>query len=393
METEKVDVEELISSSIDTTIEDLLKRRYRMDKGPLWFVRFITVTHDVGKDPSSNSEDTKYKYVSIFGFHHNVTDGTTNMKFCRIFLNVLNCMMEGKDIDMQQEGYFAEPLHDRLADAVSNTWDLFHIIIRRFYKGILAYGAFVRNFTRHYRMPICCSAATNVLHNELDEKTTERLLLRCKKESVTLNSAFITASNLAIYKMITAKDPSVKSTSVNYLQAINMRRYWPKEKQPDTFGCHISLLDVNFVVKPEHFDGFWDCARLIHATILHQLNETRHPLIVQPISERLRLLILANGLLNRLKLPSTNDNHYCVTNMGDLSTVFPGTGPVVEASKIMRSVSCHFMPSLCQHTIHTFRGKLSYSLDYYTQKMIKETATTYVQEILNVLRSSIDLPK
>ncbi|XP_066949560.1 LOW QUALITY PROTEIN: uncharacterized protein [Macrobrachium rosenbergii] len=394
METEKVDVEELITSSINATVEDLLKRRYRMEEGPLWFTRFITLDPEEGKDPaSSSSQQAKHRYVCVFGFHHNVTDGTTNMKFCRVFLEVLNCMLEGRDVDMKQEGYFAEPLHDRLADSVSSRWHMFLIFVRRFYKGMLCYGAFVRNFTRHYRMTRRRSAATHVLHHELDETTTEKLLRRCREERVTLNSAFITAANLALYNMIVAKDPSIKSSPVNSLQAINMRRYWPKDKQPDTFGCHISMLDVSFVVKREHFQCFWDCARLVHATILHQLNKARHPLIVQPMSERLKLVIVANSFLNHFRLPSTNDNHYCVTNMGDLSAVFPGTGPVVEASKVMRSVSCHFMSTLCQHTIHTFRGKLSYSLDYYTQKMSKETATTYGQEIFKVLRSSVGAPK
>lgn len=61
-------------------------------------------------------------------------------------------------------------------------------------------------------------------------------------------------------------------------------------------------------------------------------------------------------------------------------------------SLVLRSVSCHFMPTLCQHTLQTFRGRFCYSLDYYTQKITKENATTYAQGIMDFLRYAIHAP-
>ena len=78
--------------------------------------------------------------------------------------------------------------------------------------------------------------------------------------------------------------------------------------------------------------------------------------------------------------------------MGNLSQTFPGTGTEVEVTRVTRSVSGHFMPSLCQHTLHTFRNRLCYSIDYYTQKMEPKTAEKYSQNIVEILKESIFKP-
>ncbi|XP_042868206.1 uncharacterized protein LOC122250700 [Penaeus japonicus] len=388
---EAVDVEELRSDDVHSTLESLLRRRYRMEEGPLWFTRFVPLQ---GEDECviDNNHNLKYKYVCLFGFHHNVSDGTTNMKFCKVFLQVVNDLLAGREVDMRQEGVFATPLHDQIADDASSQWYLFTIFLKRFYKGILSYGAYVRNFTHIYRMPAENIASTRVLHHELDEFTTRNLLRRCKMEGVTLNSAFTAAANLTLYRMMADKNHSLDATTVSSLQAINMRRYWPKDAQPNTFGCHISMLDVGFATNRADLDGFWEYSRGVHSSLVYQLTTTQHPLKIQPISERLILIICSNSWLDWAGFPSTNDNHYTVTNMGDLTHTFPGMGEEVEVSRVLRSVSCHFMPTLCQHTLQTFRGRFCYSLDYYTQKLSRETATTYAQGIIDLLRKSIHTP-
>nr|XP_027221452.1 uncharacterized protein LOC113813624 [Penaeus vannamei] len=344
---EAVDVEELRSDDVLATLESLLRRRYRMEEGPLWFTRFVPLQ---GEDECvrDNNHNLKYKYVCLFGFHHNVSDGTTNMKFCKVFLQVVNDLLAGREVDMRQEGVFATPLHDQIADDASSQSYLFTIFLKRFYKGILSYGAYVRNFTHIYRMPAENIASTRVLHHELDEFTTRNLLRRCKMEGVTLNSAFTAAANLTLYQMMASKNHSLDETTVNSLQAINMRRYWPKDAQPNTFGCHISMLDVGFDTRRADLDGFWEYSRGVHSSLVYQLTTTQHPLKIQPISERLILIICSNSWLDWAGLPSTNDNHYTVTNMGDLTHTFPGMGDEVEVSRVLRSVSCvpcHAVPA------------------------------------------------
>ncbi|XP_047474255.1 uncharacterized protein LOC125028799 [Penaeus chinensis] len=390
MTREIVNVEELDTQDVEAAVETLLKRRYNVKEGPLWFTRFIKLTPQE-QGVRDDNHNLKYKYACLFGFHHNVSDGTTNMKFCKVFLKVLNDLVQGKEIDMCQEGTFAPPLQDRLADRIGAYFLFVYMFLRRLYTCILTFGIPVRNFTSRFPMPSRNEAATRMIHHELDEDTTRKLLRRCKMEGVTLNSAFTAAANLTMYKMMT-QDGRLKTTDLWSSQAVNMRRYWPKEQQSNSFGCHISLLDVSFPTGPGDEKAFWKYARQVHARLKYHLTESKRALTLQPMSERLIILIRHNAWLAWLRLPSANDGHYTVTNMGDLTQTFPGTGEEVEVSLVLRSVSCHFMPTLCQHTLQTFRGRFCYSLDYYTQKITKENATTYAHGIMDFLRYAIHAP-
>ncbi|XP_042240585.1 uncharacterized protein LOC121878421 isoform X2 [Homarus americanus] len=392
MTREVVDVEELATDDVEATIQLLVRRRYHMQEGPLWFARFVTL------DPNEecvrdNNHNLKYKYVCIFGFHHNISDGSTNMKFCQVFLKVLNDLVQGKDIDMCQEGTFAMPLQDDLGNNLASIWFVMGIFLSRLYNIILTHGFPVWNFINYYRMPVEMEAGTHVLQqNELDENVTRKLISRCKMEGVTLNSAFTAAANLAMYKMMLDKNSNLDETNLCSQQAINMRRYWPKHLRQDGFGCHISLLDVIFPTKRSDLNAFWEYARGIHGILNYHLTETKRAIKLLPMSERLSIIIRHNYLMSKLGLPSASDNHYTVTNMGNLNSTFPGTGEEVEVSKVFRSVSCHFMPTLCQHTLQTFRGRFCYSLDYYAHKMTRETASQYAKEIIDTLTSSIHVP-
>ncbi|XP_068213533.1 uncharacterized protein [Palaemon carinicauda] len=384
-----LDVEELVTDNIEASVESLLQRPYNLEEGPLWFARFVTLPK------SGNSKDDKdftHKYVCIFGFHHNASDGTSNMKFCKVFLKVLNDLAMGKEIDMKEEGTFAVPLQDALGDQIHTLWFFMNVFFKRLFTAILTFGISVRNFTSLFKMPAAIPAATHILQHEFDEVTTKKLISRCKMEGVTLNSAFTAAANLSMYEMMISRNEDLDETSLCSQQAINMRRYWPQELQPNTLGCHISLIDISFPTKRSDLHSFWEYARDINKRLQDMLVEEQRPLKLQPMSERLIILIRHNSWLAWLGLPSANDNHYTVTNMGNLHTTFPGVGEAVEATKVLRSVSCHFMPTLCQHTLQTFRGRFCYSLDYYTQKLSKETATTYAQGIMDWLRKSIHSP-
>ncbi len=178
------------------------------------------------------------------------------MKLCKVFMSIINDLILGCEVDMSLEGYFAEPVHDQIADSKADYWYLFDMFIRRFYKGILSYGAYVNNFTTLYPLSAHNEASTKAIHYEMDEVSTINLLKRCKMEGVTLNSAFTAAANLGLYSMIQEYDSDLNETTFNSLQAVNLRRYWPKEKQTDSLGCHISMTDVKFKTDSSDMENF-----------------------------------------------------------------------------------------------------------------------------------------
>nr|XP_027221427.1 uncharacterized protein LOC113813610 [Penaeus vannamei] len=139
MAREVVNVEELETRDVEGAVETLLKRRYDVKAGPLWFTRFIRLSPQE-QGVRDDNHNLKYKYACLFGFHHNVSDGTTNMKFCKVFLKVLNDLVQGKEIDMCQEGTFAPPLQDRLADRIGAYFLFVYMFLRRLYTCILTFG-------------------------------------------------------------------------------------------------------------------------------------------------------------------------------------------------------------------------------------------------------------
>ena len=248
----------------------------------LYFFRFLKDTESEEYDSNHN---LKYNYVCLFGFHHNFTDGTSNMKLCKVFMSILNDLIIGCEVDMSQEGYFADPLHDQIADSRADYWYLFKLCMRRFYQGILNYGAYVKNFTISYPLSAHNEASTKALHYEIDEVSTKNLLKRCKMECVTLNSAFTAAANLGLYSIIQEYDSDFNETTFNSLQAVNMRRFWPKEKQANSLGCHISMTDVKFKTDSSDMDNFWEYTRKVHSNLKNGFEEQPRALLVLPICE------------------------------------------------------------------------------------------------------------
>ncbi|KAF2360731.1 Condensation domain [Trinorchestia longiramus] len=397
MDELKVDVDEIFTKDIMHTFEILLKKKFNLEKGPLWFTRFIKIDNNDSTDTPVKNFDAECRFVCLFGFHHNFSDGTTNMKFCNVFLKVLNDVLLGKPIDMKVEAQLSEPFHDRMADKLKKYWSTYMWIVtyicKRFYKGVIKYGHLTSNYTDHFQQPINYEAATHIIPGELDEDTTSRLLARCKAEKTTLNSAFTAAANIALYKLILEQNPNLDSTCFGGIQTVNMRRYWTKEQAKDSCGCHISTLDVNIPTDKKDIDDFWGYSRRIKDIMHDELNVSKRGIKLMLVSARLRLILQINALMDYLGCASMNDNHYCVTNMGDLSKQFSGTGEVVETIRLLRSVTCHYMPNLCQHTLHTFRGRFCYTLDYYAQKMEPNQAKLYATAVLATLQEAIDAPK
>ena len=388
----KVDVAEIETDDLLNTFEVLLKSKYDLENGPLWFVRFIKLNINDSFMATKVNPDSKCRFICIFGFHHNFSDGTTNMKFCDVFLKTLNNVVLGKEVDMKVEAKLVEPHQDRIADKlrvtefIRSNCILLYVFCSRFYKGIISYGHFIKNYARHYPQPEGRDASTRIIPNELDEATTTALLQKCRTEKASLNSAFTAAANVALYKMVLKHNPTLDSTQFGGIHTINMRRYWTKEQAENSCGCHISTVDVQLPIQREDLTNFWSYARQVQKTMDKELNVDKRCIKLLPIAERLRIILYINSFLQYVSMPSTNDNHFLVTNMGNLSKLFPGTGEVVEVTKVMRSIACHYMPNLCQHTIHTFRGKLFYSLDYYTQKMEREHALLYAQTLTDTLK-------
>ena len=399
MDELRVDVEEVKSKDIYGTRVSSLETKFDRTNGPLWFTKFVDMNDsEQNSSSSAKNSDGKFKFTCIFGFLHILTDGTTNVKFCDVFLKVMNELVLGNDVDMKVESEFVEPFDDRLAIYnQSRSFIRTHLFymnetLKKVYRCFLSCGKGMWNFTRYYPQPSKTPAATGNVDLELDAETTHRLLLKCRQEKVTLNSAFSAAANIAFYKLTVQRNSKCNTTKYRHYQIINMRRYWPKEQVDDSCGCHMSCLESGVHVQKSDIKNFWVFARKVHSNLESQLNNTKRALKILPHSVEMRQMYFFNSILELLKLPSFNDSHFCVTNVGNLDKSFTGEGKAVNVTKVLRQSSGHYLPFLGQFSLQTFRGKLAFSIDYYTQKMTRETAVAVMKSLHETFQDIARLP-
>ena len=309
METPKYDIDEIKTDNVLNTFETLLKKRFDQENGPLWFVRYINLEDDSWQThyphfvPIEENEDKPHKFMIIFGFCHNFSDGTTNTKFCEVFLKVMNDLLLKKEIDMKVEAKLVEPYHDRLADQMkftntlkSHLW-LVYVFFYRIFSILACTFIFFRKFTDHYIQPRDREAYTRIIPGELDEKTTARLIQKCKDEKATLNSAFTAAANLALYRMILLHNESLKKISFGGIHTINMRRYWTKEESEDSCGLHISTIDVHIPTTIDDMNDTWTYARKIQERMKYELNDSKRSNSTASLSTKVPAFPLSERLL------------------------------------------------------------------------------------------------
>ena len=392
MDELKLDVQEVESGDVSGTRISSIDETFDRMNGPLWFTKFIDVTSNKESSSSSTEDSSRiFNFTCVFGFWHVLVDGTSNVKFCVVFLKTLNDLLLGRDVDMKVEIEFVEPLEDRLIDQensrdrIKSTLFCANVSLRKFYRYALSWGRELRNFTKYYPEPRTEPAATHYVDLELDAETTNRLLQRCKKEEVTLNSVFAAATNIAFFRISLEKDSKLNSTKYRHNQIVNMRRYWPKEQIGNSGGCHISSLDIQVFTKKDDIGNFWPYAREVHRKLCKSLTESRTALRVLPLACKMRQTLVSNSLLKYPNLPSINDCHFSVTNMGNLDKFFISAGEVVVVTKVHRQSVSHHYPFLMEYFLQSYRGKLFVTLNYYAHKVSKETALILMKNLRETL--------
>ena len=355
MDELKLDVQEVESGDISGTRISSMDKVFDTKKGPLLFTKFINATSNKESSSSSiNDSPRTFNFTCVFGFLHIFTDGISNVKFCDVFLKTLNDLLLGRDVDMKVEIEFVEPLEDRLIDQensryrIKSTLFCANVSLRKFYRYALSWGRELRNFTKYYPEPRTEPAATHYVDLELDAETTNRLLQRCKKEEVTLNSVFAAATNIAFFRISLEKDSKLNSTKYRHNQVVNMRRYWPKEQIGNSAGCHMASFEIEVLTKIDDIANFWPYAKEVHRKLDKNLIESKLALRLLPLSKKLPEIFKANSLFDSLKLPSVTDNHFAVTNMGNLDKIFASNGEIVHTTKVFRQSATHFCPYLGQ---------------------------------------------
>lgn len=236
-------------------------------------------------------------------------------------------------------------------------------------------------FFEAFPPPIENQRETKNIYRSLTVLETTKFLKKCKKEGVSVHSAFCTIANSVIAKMLHDSGLSDDCFVFKHRHSINIRRYW-SENTPNALGPHIGLLTMAVNIHPATIhSNFWDNARAYHERFNEYINEK---LCFKQI-----ILMLSMGesfFEENDDSPLENvQSYYDTTNLGNLDTTFTGEGEYVQVMDIRRSTSTDKV--LCSHVFHTFRGRFIYGLDYNTRLMSSETANLYVTSIFKFLQN------
>ncbi|MPC70417.1 hypothetical protein E2C01_064666 [Portunus trituberculatus] len=357
-----------------------LEAPYDMSRGPLWRACLVPEGRGVGGE---------HRAVLVLAVHHCLNDAYTNTVLCREVLEVLNAALQGQR-HLPPIRPLAPPLADQLlgprellAALAFTVYKFLTPTLGRFNRKVYFKGAVPRPSARHAR-----TARTRVLHAELTEEATTQLRRRCREAGVTVHALVSAATQVAILQTAGAFGRAAPDEAlVRVFNCVNLRRYF-REEDREALGCFISIEEEEGRVTLQDSasgDALWALARRGHTALKASLEEERRPLCTLAAFIPVSLLIPVNCLLTRLGLLNLNDNHVITTNMGDMRPLLhPGPGPV-SPTHLLRCVSDAYTGHPYTLVLHTFAGRFSLALEYYSTKTTPAVARAFFTALTNLM--------
>lgn len=370
----------------NVTIQDLHKSlqtyRYDLEKGPLWCVKLLSEPPSSPEVPAGfDASKFCHMYTLFLGLHHGITDGNSNMRICGFLVQILESVMGKKAIDdAEQLGVYvsdektrrllkdyvasleADPeLRRKVMDEIQSRYGKYSLL-KSTYKGV------------GEKVP-----RTGVLEKNLDSDSTIAFIKRCRAEGVTVNSAFIALSSVAVVDLLVDQGLEQDTYDIRSDHVLNARRYWGGDTS-QYLGCHLLPLLPVVAKTPRNIEGkFWDFARSVHQDILRKLNEGG------PLLEEAAKHFMAA----KPDFDPTFQYEFCVTNMGNVTGLVTEGGDHVQALHVVRTVAMNTVPCTWSILLHTFRNRMIFALTYNTSFVNSEMANRFCNRIFQRLQESL----
>ncbi|XP_076049164.1 uncharacterized protein LOC143029880 isoform X2 [Oratosquilla oratoria] len=358
--------------------------------GPLWYLRVIRVCQD-SMNPQTLGRC--YLTVLVFGFHHAITDGTSNFMMAGHFVSLLEEAMKNQTKQSSES--------------------VFRFSTSRQIDFLLGWGCMKMNMSQCSRrretektrqlfqsepklLELSPSGhiekTTHVMRRHLDESLSEKFMRRCKRENISIHSGFSALLNLAHAVFMTEahlEKDNPKGFIINSLHTINMRQYLCGNNSK-TVGALVNLLPLEQCVDPQiSINGeFWN-----HAIELHKQS-------LKGILNGTSTRMTSSYLMLHKENPENRsvEGHptvYFITNgVGIVDKYFPSSvlGKDMSQDSMTSTTNFHLIDlmqstsqssHLCMALInfYIFQGQFTYCIDYNTEWLTDKT----VEHLLNVI--------
>ncbi|CAL4130005.1 unnamed protein product [Meganyctiphanes norvegica] len=380
LDTFSPDLEVLKGVKFKTAMLSLAHSKYNVEDGPLWRVRLLPFYEDEEKSMPEMQKDFPYYYHLIFAAHHSIVDGFTNVKICNLLHKLIDDLMSGIPInDSNQLGCIISEneikrLLKRAKCELTENPELLHNVS----EDILGSGKRVSQLMKAY--PVEEDAVPNsnmILIEDLNKDITKLFIAACKNNSVSIHSALSTIFNCVVIQMLKSAGINDEFYNIRSSHDINYRRY-SEDNSSCILGCHVGALRPNFLLSKDTEEHFWDVARNFHNDF-HTKLESNYPFFETVLEDLKRDEIMDSSKFGHvLGLPWIT---FYITNMGNLATVLPGEGTNVQIVQFRRFGTVHKPNMIICNFVHTFRGRLSITTGYNTQRINKETAQKILDQV------------
>ncbi|XP_042212985.1 LOW QUALITY PROTEIN: uncharacterized protein LOC121860035, partial [Homarus americanus] len=197
---------------------------YNTAEGPLWRVRLLTKA--TANTYRSQDPTFCHNYALLFGIHHALADGFTNIRICNMLHTILEDVMAGRTVDDEQQ----------LGEHVDDTQVL---------------GTFEQETRKLMEDPKLLAKAKEQLHEDVcpllhkffpaqentdiktsyvntyfNEEMTRSFLHKCKAEGVSLHCGLTGVINVAIIELLESFCELPHEINFRAGHDVNIRRYY-----------------------------------------------------------------------------------------------------------------------------------------------------------------------
>ncbi|XP_037792805.1 uncharacterized protein LOC119588171 [Penaeus monodon] len=385
MEEEAIDFQVVEGADPRRVTEDLMNQSFPSHEGPLWRARLVRGA--AGEDCPPEEVRASFPHTShlVLGNHHGIADGTSNVRTYNLLLRILNDVIAGRPIDDQEQlgemvvqEEFKAMVSAKLRELQKDPENLQRLVEEK-EKAMTSVPLLLQCHPSLEGTEV----KTKLIFEELDEDTTRRFFHRCKKEGVSVGSAFTALINGATIDLAKRAGRTDETFTLQEVHTLNLRRFLSGDASKH-LGIH-STLFAHAVEAPAAWrESFWDYARTLHRSFHTKLKQDGH-LLHRCLVQLTKPAYPTSSL--SLKLPPPTDD-YLSSNMQDLDALLPyAAGEHAQAARVVRGASN--FSRFSGYFVHTFRKRLSCSHCFSSHIIAEDTAKALIRTIFDSLRGLV----
>ncbi|XP_068216836.1 uncharacterized protein [Palaemon carinicauda] len=352
-----------------------------------WSFRIYPHSEDVECLNPVVKKSHPHQYGLVFTGHHGIMDGIGASFIMKIFIDILSDVLEGNTVDDDEYAPFCEEreipaLIRQIKEKLAEDSTLVEAV-----QSNIPSPSSTPLFFQAFPRPQVKEVTTRCVSGMIEPRVFDKLLSKSKEEGVTLNSAFLSAINVAVMELVRERGVLMENYEIASVVTTTLRRY----KQPSStffFGPCTGHMSYMSTVDDSVKSRFWKYCKTVD-TELHTRFQKGVPLQEKALQSMLDSSQEPHDYITRIKPPL---HDYTINNMGDLSRFVSEDEKVVKITSLSSHNMIHNTFHTTFHEILSVKGRNYYTLSYGTNYVSEDTAKLFLDRIFSVLREVIQLP-